>query len=81
MKFYGHGVVWDKENNKTLCRFENGILETNDDRVKTGLIARGYACDPEEEYDDAYFEEPETQKEDENAKSRQNSTNKRTTKR
>jgi len=32
MKFYGNGVVWDKSNNRPLCRFTNGVYETYDDR-------------------------------------------------
>lgn len=38
MKFYGNGVVWDLVKNKVLCKFEKGILETENsyicDRLK-----------------------------------------------
>lgn len=30
--FKGNGVVWDKANKKNLCRFVDGIYETNDER-------------------------------------------------
>lgn len=30
MIFLGHGIVWDKETNKQLCRFIDGKFETDD---------------------------------------------------
>lgn len=45
MKFFGIGVVWDKENNKALCSFENGELETNDERTIEKLSGLGYKSD------------------------------------
>ena len=33
MVFYGNGIVWDKENNKPLCKFTNGKFETGDARI------------------------------------------------
>jgi hypothetical protein len=42
MKFYGRGVVWDAENNKALCRFVNGEIETSDERVMNKLFKLGY---------------------------------------
>lgn len=33
MKFYGNGIVWDKQNNKRLCKFVNGEYETDDPRA------------------------------------------------
>ena len=47
MKFYGNGTVWDGANNKALCKFANGELETDDARIQDALIEKGYACDPE----------------------------------
>lgn len=47
MKFYGHGIVWDKDNNKSLCEFENGEYETNDKREITLLTELGFECDEE----------------------------------
>ena len=32
MKFFGNGLVWDKDNNKNLCKFDNGEFETEDKR-------------------------------------------------
>ena len=38
MKFYGNGIIWDSVKNKVLCKFDKGILETEDtyicDRLK-----------------------------------------------
>lgn len=38
MKFYGNGIIWDSLKNKALCKFDKGILETEDsyicDRLK-----------------------------------------------
>lgn len=42
MVFKGNGVVWDAEKGRALCRFENGVLETNDSRVIDKLIDLGY---------------------------------------
>jgi len=33
MIFKGYGIVWDAENNTTLCEFIDGKLETIDERV------------------------------------------------
>lgn len=42
-KYKGHGVMWDGENNKALCRFDkNGELVTQDERVKAKLSELGY---------------------------------------
>jgi hypothetical protein len=32
MIFYGTGIVWDKENDRPLCRFVGGKYETSDSR-------------------------------------------------
>ena len=42
MKFYGQGVVWDKENDKHLCQFVNGEFETDNERTATLLHTLGY---------------------------------------
>ena len=42
MKFYGRGVVWDKENDKQLCEFVNGEFETDNERTATILHTLGY---------------------------------------
>jgi hypothetical protein len=49
MVFRGNGVVWDKENNKRLCRFtpakkrgDKGLLETENIRTIKILIGLGY---------------------------------------
>jgi hypothetical protein len=47
MKFKGHGIVWDGENNRPLCAFEKGELETEDKRTVEILKVRGYAFDEE----------------------------------
>jgi hypothetical protein len=33
MVFKGNGIVWDKERNKALCEFKNGVFETEDERT------------------------------------------------
>lgn len=45
MKFYGNGVVWDKENNKRLCKFINGEFDAEDERVIAILKSLGYQYD------------------------------------
>lgn len=45
MKFYGTGAVWGGEENKILCRFTDGTLETEDDNVIAKLLANGYKHD------------------------------------
>ena len=47
MKFYGNGIVWDKERNKALCTFKDGEFETKEDRVKDILLDLGYKHDGE----------------------------------
>ena len=42
MKFYGRGIVWDKENKKALCEFTNGELETTDERTIILLSEAGF---------------------------------------
>lgn len=46
MKFYGNGIIWDKENNKKLCKFVNGVFETNDKRIIDTLVKSGFEHDP-----------------------------------
>ena len=47
MKFYGNGIVWDKERSKALCTFVKGEFETKEDRVKDILLDLGYEHDAE----------------------------------
>ena len=47
MKFYGVGGVWDKDNDKMLCNFVNGELETDDNDVISKLVALNYRHDGE----------------------------------
>lgn len=42
MKFYGSGIVWNKTNNKRLCKFINGEYETEDKQEINLLIEAGY---------------------------------------
>ncbi|MED2978199.1 hypothetical protein P4284_16045 [Bacillus swezeyi] len=35
-------IVWDKENDKPLAAFKNGIFETEDQAVTKKLKANGY---------------------------------------
>ena len=46
MKFYGNGIVWDKELNKALCKFnKHGEFETDDKRVIDILVSLEYKHD------------------------------------
>ena len=46
MKFYGTGIVWDKEYNKNLCKFnKHGEFETEDKRVIDILLGLDYKHD------------------------------------
>ena len=46
MKFYGKGVVWDKELSKSLCKFnKHGEFETEDKRVIDILVNAEYKHD------------------------------------
>ena len=45
MKFYGVGAVWGGEDNKILCRFVDGELETDDEKVIKKLTNNGYKHD------------------------------------
>lgn len=47
MKFYGNGIVWDKERSKALCTFKDGVFETKEDRTKDILLDLGYKHDGE----------------------------------
>ena len=44
MKFYAKGnlTVWDKEFDKALCHFKNGIFETKEKRIIEKLMGLGY---------------------------------------
>lgn len=45
MKFYGTGAVWGGADNKILCRFIDGTLETDDEQVIKKLLESGYKHD------------------------------------
>jgi len=49
MRFYGRGIVWDKENDRTLMKFVDGEFETDDPRITELLLAGGYKHDGKEE--------------------------------
>ena len=49
MKFYGTGIVWDKEKDKVLCRFKNGVYETADKRTIERLKRTGYRSEDDGE--------------------------------
>ncbi|WP_411501377.1 Rho termination factor N-terminal domain-containing protein [Bacillus thuringiensis] len=49
MKFYGHGIVWDKEKNTALCTFIDGEFETSDKRTIGLLSDLGYKHDEVEQ--------------------------------
>jgi hypothetical protein len=55
MKFYGNGIIWDAVKNKTLCKFEKGILETEDSYICNRLKELKYKND--EEFDVYLLEE------------------------
>jgi hypothetical protein len=42
MKFYGYGCIWDVVNNGILCKFQNGVFETDDSRIINTLKDLGY---------------------------------------
>jgi hypothetical protein len=44
MIFKGEGsvVVWDRERERELCRFDKGIFESNDPRTCAILVSLGY---------------------------------------
>lgn len=46
MVFYGHGLVWDVEQNRILARFVNGTFKTDDKRV-IELLRNRYTHDGE----------------------------------
>lgn len=48
MKFYGYGIVWDKEQGKPLCKFQSGELETEDKKINDTLKVLGYKHDEPE---------------------------------
>lgn len=42
MKFYGNDLIWDKENNKPLCKFKDGVYDAKDNREIEILYSLGY---------------------------------------
>jgi hypothetical protein len=57
-QYKGSGIVWDKKNNKPLCRFPKGggILKTGDKTVQDQLEKLGFA--PEVVKDETSAKEP-----------------------
>ncbi|KNY26331.1 hypothetical protein [Pseudobacteroides cellulosolvens] len=51
MKFYGHGVIWDKENDEVLCKFVNGEFVTEDIVIIEKLKNLNYSCDEQDNQD------------------------------
>jgi len=47
-KFYGTGLVWDKENNKLLCEFKNGEYITEKEREIKILSSLEYKSEKRE---------------------------------
>ena len=62
MKFYGNGIVWDKDNNKTLCEFVKGKLETEDVNIIEKLKSMDYQYEPVQEIDKVEINEYHIQK-------------------
>jgi len=52
MKFYGNGVVWDKDNSKRLCKFIDGVYSTEDKREIEIIKQIGFKHDNETSYAD-----------------------------
>lgn len=40
--FKGNGIVWDSKKNKLLCKFEDGIFTTEDERIIDILKSLNY---------------------------------------
>lgn len=51
MRFFGpdNQIVWDGERGKALCRFEGGVLETDDERTISLLTSLGYESEGQPE--------------------------------
>lgn len=45
MKFYGNGLVWNKDENKVLCSFVNGKYETEDSIIINKLKELNFVFD------------------------------------
>jgi hypothetical protein len=68
MRFYGRGIVWDAANDRKLMKFENGVFDTDDERITKLLIDGGYRHEENETPSKAEtpVDEPATEKVDEN---------------
>lgn len=51
MKFIGTGIVWDATNNRILCKFVDGKVETDDKNVINTLVNGGYEYEGELDFD------------------------------
>lgn len=40
-------MIWDKANNRPLCKFVKGVFETNDEALASTLKGMGYEVDGE----------------------------------
>jgi len=40
-------IIWDGANNRPLCKFVNGVIETNDEALVSKLEALGYTVEGE----------------------------------
>jgi hypothetical protein len=47
LRFTGTGIVWDAENDKALCTFENGEFYTDDKIVINKLKELGFGYEEE----------------------------------
>lgn len=68
MKFKGKGIVWDADNNRVLCKFKNGELETDDKHVIKTLLNAGYEYEGEIDVaieDDEFEDTPEDNNQEE----------------
>lgn len=46
-------IIWDNENNKPLCRFVKGVLQTNDSALAEQLKGAGYEVTGEADHTDS----------------------------
>lgn len=42
VSFIGHGLVWDADKRRVLCRFTDGVFTTSDEYVIGKLEKQGY---------------------------------------
>ena len=49
MKFKGNGIIWDADKNCALCKFKDGELVTENDRVIKILSENGFEFEESED--------------------------------